>query len=350
MIKQLIRFAAFSTLTLGLTAWIGLRIAQYEGGDKYELQATFDDVTGLFPGDDVKLTGVQVGKIKSIRVEEGRAVVRFQIDEAIDLPADSQVAVRWRNLIGQRYLYLYEGTATDLLPKDGSAVVGNATGVTDITGLVNTLGPLFTAVDPEKVNDLFTTLVDALEGNGDNLDSLLVNLNTVVATLAERDATLQQLLGDYRTITDQLASRDHQIETMIDNLVLLSQTFADNTALVDEALVELGGFSRDLDTVLTTNEATLASILSSLSVITDTATNRLDELEGALNNLPEALTDLHNVTNDGEYLNINVPCLSLTPPPCTGLGGGGGDTGVVPLDTAQALVDLVLGSLGGASA
>ena len=355
MIKQLAKFVAFSVLTLGLTLWIGLRIAQYERAERYSLEATFDDVTGLFPGDDVKLSGVQVGKVTSIEVDHGRALVRFKIDADIELPVDTEVAVRWRNLIGQRYLYLFEGTADELLATDGSAVVANATQVTDITDLVNTLGPLFTSIDAGQLNDLFDTLVQALDGNGDNLDSLVVDLNAVVGALAERDDTIQQVLGDYATITDELATRDRQVQAMVDNLVLLSQTFADNTTLLDRAAVELGGFSTDLDAVLTANEAHLANILLNLSGITDTAVDRLDDLEGALRNLPEAVTRLFNVINDGEYLNINVPCISVQPPPCLGVGlpaGGGGASAPMPrssgrLDSADAIVDLTMGALGG---
>lgn len=369
MIKHIVKLVAFSAVTLGLTAWIGIQILQYQTNERYQLVADFDDVTGLFPGDDVKLAGVQVGKVRSIEIHGEQARVTFMVDQAIDLPADSQVAVRWRNLIGQRYLYLYEGQSTDLLPKDGEAVVVDSRDVTDITDLVNTLGPLFTAVDPDQLNDLFDTLVQALDGNQDNVEGLVTDVNAILGVLAERESTVQGLITDYATITDELANRDQQIEAMIDNLLLLSETFADNTELVDRALVELGGFSEGLDGVLTANAGHLASILGNLSLITDTATGRLDELETTFQQLPFTLSELFETVNDGEYLNVYIPCLNLTAPPClvpstipivSDLGGQTSGaatadpaprttptTAPVPLGTADALTDLLLGALGG---
>jgi phospholipid/cholesterol/gamma-HCH transport system substrate-binding protein len=79
------------------------------GPDTYTLTASFDDVTGLLVNDNVKVAGVPVGKVTGVEVEEGQAVVRMEIDADQTLPADSAAAVRWRNLIGQRYVYLFPG-------------------------------------------------------------------------------------------------------------------------------------------------------------------------------------------------------------------------------------------------
>ncbi|MEI4927482.1 MlaD family protein, partial [Klebsiella pneumoniae] len=68
-----------------------------------------------FDGDDVKLSGVPVGKVTGIHIRDGRAEVSFEIDETVALPVDTVAAVHWRNLIGQRYVYLYPGTAADHL-------------------------------------------------------------------------------------------------------------------------------------------------------------------------------------------------------------------------------------------
>ena len=68
-------------------------------------------MAGLHGGDAVKLAGVPVGEVTGIDVVKGQAVVRFEVDSDVDLPTDSTVAVRWRNLIGQRYLWLDPGDA-----------------------------------------------------------------------------------------------------------------------------------------------------------------------------------------------------------------------------------------------
>src|SRR4051794_14935904 len=102
----LVKFAVFAAVTVLLTLFIGGQIMGTSFHDRYPLVATFDDVTGLLPGDQVKVAGAPVGRVSSIKVKNGRAEVRMEVDRGVRLPADSTAAVRWRNLIGQRMIYL----------------------------------------------------------------------------------------------------------------------------------------------------------------------------------------------------------------------------------------------------
>ncbi len=63
MIRTALKFGAFVVLTVSLTAFIGAQIAKIQFGDTYRVAATFDDVTGLTNGDDVKVAGVKVGQV-----------------------------------------------------------------------------------------------------------------------------------------------------------------------------------------------------------------------------------------------------------------------------------------------
>src|SRR3546814_9982235 len=91
--------------------------------------------------DNVKVAGVVVGKVTSVSTDDGQAVVSMQIDDDhADLPKDSSAAIRWRNLIGQRYVYLYPGDSAEAL-QDGSTIE-RTTSVVDLGELFNRLGPI----------------------------------------------------------------------------------------------------------------------------------------------------------------------------------------------------------------
>lgn len=326
MTVKVLRLAVFVAITAGLTAWIGVRIVGVDGGDRYALHVTFDDVAGAREGDDVKLAGVTVGEITGIGVEQGRAIVRFTVDEDVALPTDSAVAVRWRNLIGQRYLALEPGTATSMLG-DGDEVA-IATDAVDISSLIDQLVPLASAVSPDDLNRILTTVLQAFEGNAGNFDTLLADLDTMLGALAERDSTVQQLLADYATVSDSLASRDAQIQTMIGNLAAIGETFAANDDLLDQALVQLSGFATSADSYLTRSADDFGSVLEQLAVLTGVASDNVGELEAALQNLPGVLEALLPVVNRGEWLRVSVLCLTLGPGPCpvgttlSDVGGG----------------------------
>ena len=180
---KVVRLSAFVVVTALLTMWIGRNISGGSHGPRYELVATFDDVAGMYDGDDVKLAGLTVGQVTGIDVIEGRARIRFEVDESIQLPEDSTVAVRWRNLIGQRFLGLQPGTADTMLG-DGDTM-DNAKNVIDLGQLVNQLVPLTQAVNPDQVNDILTTLLEAFEGNDDSFDELLADFDGILGALAE---------------------------------------------------------------------------------------------------------------------------------------------------------------------
>src|SRR5439155_18875352 len=110
MRRRALSFVAFATVSLLLTFFIAAQIAHiHVGAKRIALAATFDDAMNLRAGDPVRLAGVPVGQVKGVRAIHGRARVRFDVDRSVPIPDDSQVAVRWLNLIGQRELYLSPG-------------------------------------------------------------------------------------------------------------------------------------------------------------------------------------------------------------------------------------------------
>jgi len=98
---------------VGLTALLAQTLGSFGLGDGPTYRARFTDVTGLLEGDDVRIAGVRVGEVTGIKVVENTvAEVSFTVSD--DIPLDSGVLakIRYRNLVGQRYLALFEGPGT----------------------------------------------------------------------------------------------------------------------------------------------------------------------------------------------------------------------------------------------
>src|SRR5436305_13629742 len=99
MIKLVTFFDVCSLFTAYLAFTIGnIHLFQHS----YKLTATFDDATGLLKDDNVKVAGVVVGKVSSVKIDQGRATVEFSVKDSVKVPTDSQAALRWGNLIGPR--------------------------------------------------------------------------------------------------------------------------------------------------------------------------------------------------------------------------------------------------------
>jgi phospholipid/cholesterol/gamma-HCH transport system substrate-binding protein len=315
MMRKAISFGIFAAMSLFLTFYIGAQIAHFKlGAQRYSLVATFDDATNLRAGDPVRLAGVEVGQVGGVKVVDGRARVQFQVDDHVQLPNDSEVAVRWLNLIGQRELYLYPGKSTESFKNNDT--VSRTRSVVDLGELLNELGPLTQAIDPNQVNQLVEALVTALNGNRTQVNAIVSEFKTVLGTLASRKDTISQLLGDYQTITGAVAKRDLEIQTMVDNLATLSKAFADSGQVLDDALVQLPLLADGLRTLLSANADELGRTIDSLAGVTGEIHEHLGDLSTFLDSFGGAETALLRATSYGEFVLINNVCIATKAPPC----------------------------------
>ncbi|MEU1721133.1 MlaD family protein [Nonomuraea sp. NPDC005692] len=309
-----VRFALFVGLTMSLIVLITIQIARVGTDGGYRLVAAFDDVSGLTEGDQVKIAGAPVGQVESIEVVAGRAEVTMEVRDEVRLPTDTEAAVRWRNAIGQRVVYLLPGTAPGRLPP-GSRIVRTSS-VVDIGELVGDLGPLTRSLDPEQINQLLTAAARSLKGNDRNIPRLLDNVDAVTGTLAERRTTIEKLLKDYATVTGVVARRDRQIERLVDDLVTLSEAFAGNRKLVDDALVELSATFHTSDEVIGKNAGELGRVVENLSGLTGGIRRHVREIDRTVGTFQPLFARAYSTVDRGHYFITAVPCLALGPSPC----------------------------------
>jgi phospholipid/cholesterol/gamma-HCH transport system substrate-binding protein len=309
-----LKFLVFVTLTGLLTFFIGQQILAASFADRYELTATFDDVTGLLEGDQVKIAGAPVGQVSGIRVERGKAVVDLAVDREVRIPADSTAAVRWRNVMGQRVIYLEPGRSRERLEDGGR--VPRTRSVVDLGEIVNSLGPLTQSLDPNQINKILFAFTQMLDGNEQNIGLLVRNFDVLMHTVETRRATIQRMIKDYETVSGAVATRDKQIAASVDNLRELTRVFAGNHRLLENAVLEIGGVTTNLNQVLGGQDAQLARIIDNLGRFSETFRLNVDQLEKMVQNLPLTLRQLFAAVNGGHYLRTTALCLNVVQGPC----------------------------------
>ncbi|MDX6741352.1 MlaD family protein [Actinocorallia sp. A-T 12471] len=309
-----LRLAAFFAVTGLLTFLIGSQIARVSFDSGYKLVAVFDDATGLMRGDVVKIAGAPVGRVDSIEVDKGKAVVQLSVQKRYRVPADSEVAIRWRSAVGQRVVYVIPGTAPEKI-KDGARITKTRS-VVDIGELVDQLAPLARSLEPERLNQILTAIYLALDGNKEEVTQLISDVDQLSSTIAARRTTLKNMLKDYTTITEVLARRDGQIRQMTDNLVELTEAFVRNRELLDDAIVELSKTFRTSDALLTGNGDQLDQVIGGLALVAAGIEHNLGSIDNVLELTGPKLQRLFSAFNDGEYAKGNVACLTLVPGQC----------------------------------
>lgn len=319
MRATLVKLGLFVALCLTITITLIFSIGNVQSlrvgpvqllDDTYRVHATFDDVTGLLINDNVKVAGVVVGKVTSIKVVAGRARVTLRVRDSMKLPSDTTAAIRWRNLLGQRYVYLYPGPASTTLQAGGA--IAKTVSVVDLGELLNRLGPIVASIDPGKVNEFLDTIVGALSGNEAKIGQAIDNLAVVAKTLGDRDDAVGRLVGNLDTVTATVADRDREIRQILDNLNAITKTFSENTTVLDQAVVELANYNGHLSAIVGNNRAQIDGIVSNLATIVAAIGAKLPTLDHAVGNLDDAALRLANVSQYGEWLDQSILCIRIT--------------------------------------
>jgi phospholipid/cholesterol/gamma-HCH transport system substrate-binding protein len=214
-----VKFAAFVLVSALLAVVLVNTMLHGVSGDTRGYHADFIDVAGLRVGDDVRVAGVRVGRVRSIEVGHGGAEVGFEMAADQPLLATTKIVMRYQNLLGQRYLALVQGAERGpRLPAGATVPVSRTSPGFDLTALLNGFRPLFETLRPADVNALATSLVKVLQGEGGTVESLLEQTGRLTNTLADRDRVFGEVLDNLTPVLTDLAGRGSELRDTVREL------------------------------------------------------------------------------------------------------------------------------------
>jgi len=211
---KLVVFAVVTTLATGLLV---ITIGNITFGKSESYQAVFQDATGVNKGDDVRIAGVKVGAVKSVEItNRTQALVTFTVAADQRLADATQATIKYRNLVGQRYIALSDEIGDGPALKPGQTIpVSRTHPALDLTVLFNGFKPLFQALSPSDINTLSYEIVQVFQGEGGTLDSLLAHTASLTQTLADRDQVIDALIDNLNQVLAHVGKRDKQLSSLI---------------------------------------------------------------------------------------------------------------------------------------
>jgi len=213
-LTKLLIFIVVTTLATGVLV---ITIGNLSFGGSKDYQAEFVDATGVVKGDDVRIAGVKVGTVKDIQiVDRTRAMVTFSVQDDTALSKATHANIRYRNLVGQRYISLTpEIGDSGTLPEGGTIPVSQTSPALDLTVLFNGFKPLFQALSPSDINQLSYEIIQVFQGEGGTLEGLLSHTASITSTLADRDKVIGSLIDNLNQVLDHIGDRDDQLTQLI---------------------------------------------------------------------------------------------------------------------------------------
>lgn len=311
--KLLLRLGALTVVGLGSLAILFAQIGQLNGNagafaDTYELTARFSDATGLGPNDEIRLAGVRIGKVEDVSVDRGEAVVAMRIDERFDVPAGSTFRLRWRNLLGQRFM--------EIEPPDGASLEGPtiAPGTTidsdstaaaaDLSMLLNNTEPLLSRLDTQSLNRVMSTLAQALAGREAVVGGAIDDAASLVSTLDSRAGAIDRSLDNLERLVTGIAEHDAEIERFLDAFATTATVLAEQSEGIGLTISQTGSLATVLDQVLEATEADFDRILDDAVVILDQLVADQDALREGIRTLPWATAAISRVTEEGRWWQV----------------------------------------------
>jgi len=215
----LAKFAAFAVASLLLLMLLVNTMSNGLGADSRSYDAVFEDVSGLRSGDDVKVAGVRVGRVTGIEVDGDGARVSFELSDDQPLLDTTTIVMRYQNLLGQRYLGLVQTGRRGAELESGATVPLQRTSPGfDLTELLNGFRPLFEVLQPGDVNQLATSMVKVLQGEGGTVETLLQQTTELTNFVADRDEVYGDVLTNLTPVLDNLAGQGTEFTATVKEL------------------------------------------------------------------------------------------------------------------------------------
>ncbi|WP_280265683.1 MCE family protein [Nocardia wallacei] len=231
-----VRLLIFAALVALCTAVVITALRPAAPGARDGHDAIFTDVSGLFAGDDVRMAGVLVGKVESVRLDGTRARVRFTVGRDHDLFDNTQAAVRYQTLIGQRYVELIRpGVPGRPLPPGATIPIERTIPSFDISKLFNGFTPLFNALDPAQLNRFAEHVLQVLQGDGSGIGPVLADIEALTAFARSREAVIVLLIRNLDEISRQIAGKSTLVGDLIEQLGGVLDRFASRSHEIVEA-------------------------------------------------------------------------------------------------------------------
>lgn len=303
--KAAIGFALFAVLAIFVTYVIGSTLAKSVTGSTTGYTAYFNDASGLIDGDDVRMAGVRVGRINDVALDNGRARVQFDVQTDQPMYTNTRAAIRYQNLIGQRYLALSIDRDERQQPLEaGSALQLPSEDSFDVTELLAGFQPVFETLEPEQVNALSEGLIQTFQGNEVSLSRTLAEIGQVADDMANRDAVIGVIINDLSAVMRDLAAQGNQVGTLIDSMSALIENLNSNSAEFGRSVSQIGETTQGFAEVLGDNRGTLRSAGTQARVATERLISVGAQLDRAAVQLPIFLGHFPMVLGQGAYLNI----------------------------------------------
>ncbi|QZY47039.1 MCE family protein [Mycolicibacterium austroafricanum] len=300
--RRTLRIGIAAALVAALIAGGYLIVSATQAVSRKQIVAYFENSNGVFVGDDVRIRGVNVGKIAAIDPEPTRVKISFWIDDQYAVPAEVKAAILSPTLVSSRAIQLtppYTGGATltddAVIPEDRTAVPVEFDDFrVQLEKLTDTLQP----TQPGGVSTLgefVTTTANNLRGNGPAIRDSIIRLSQTVSALGDHSDDTFTSIKNLSMLVSALQGSTDLIRQLNQNLASVTGALAADPGQVANAVRDLNSVVGDVQSFVAENRESLGTTTDKLASVSQAAHDSIGDLEQFLHIAPNTLANFINI-------------------------------------------------------
>ncbi|BBX21036.1 mammalian cell entry protein [Mycolicibacter terrae] len=309
----LIRVAIFTAAMLLVSAGLVVVFGEFRFASNHTYHADFTTASRLKGGEDVRIAGIPVGTVKSVKLTPDNSVsVTFDVNKRYQLYDSTRALIRYENLVGDRYLEIASG-AGDLrkLPPGGTIAREHTQPALDLDALLGGMRPVLKGLDGNKINEISNAIIELLQGQGGALSQMLANTSSFTTTLASRDQLIGDVINNLNTVLTTVDDKSEQFDATVDRLQQLITGLAQGKDAIAGAIGPLASVETDLTDTLRRTRRPLQGVIENARPLATVLDKRKQELNDVIDPLEENYLRLNALGAYGSFFNINYCTVSM---------------------------------------
>lgn len=297
------RIAAIAIAVIAAVIVAGAGYWIFNRATQTKITATFASAVGIYEGSNVRVLGVDVGKVTKVTPQGETVDVEMRVNRGVSLPADVQAVQIVPSLVADRYVQLIPAYTEG--PKAGRDITlsRERTAVpVEIDAIYGNLQKLSRSLGPEKggvnqkgaLSDFVTAGAGALEGNGEKLGNAITNLSQAAETLANASPDFDSTVKNLDVFVGALRENDAQVRQFNSQMATFNTFMAGEREQLGKALDTLSYALGDVATFLADNEAKLGDTIRGLQPTADALLDNKEHLLEIFTVLPVTISNLIN--------------------------------------------------------
>jgi phospholipid/cholesterol/gamma-HCH transport system substrate-binding protein len=308
--------------TMLIVALLGGVYVLWPGRETRTIVGYFTSAVGLYPGDQVRVVGVPVGKVDAIQPRAADVKITMSVPRDLKLPQGARAVIMSPNLVAARFIQLTPAyTGGPVLP-DGASIGLDRTAVPvewdeikdSLTQLAGKLSPAGGSTQG-PLGKLINQAADTFDGTGDSFHAALRELSQAAGRLGDSRTDLFGTVKNLQVLVDALSKSNEQIVQFSGHVAAVSQVLADSSRDLDTTLGTLNQALTDISGFLHENNSTLVGTVNKLNDLTKVLSDQSEDIEQVLHVAGPGISNFYNIYDPAQgTLNGLLSIPELTSP------------------------------------